>query len=139
MIVRDWMTKDVKTVGENLPLADAYRLFHDYEIRHLPVVDGDQLIGIISLRDIGKILVNRLRKGECEDLGIVEDIMTRSVTTVGPEDSLERAALLMYNEKISALPVVERGRILVGIVTTQDLLEVLVCELEWTKKKTTGT
>jgi acetoin utilization protein AcuB len=132
------MTKDVKTVGEDLPLVDAYRLFHDYEIRHLPVVDGDQLIGIISIRDIGKILVNRLRRGECEDLGIVRDVMTRDVTTIGPDDDLERAALLLYNEKISALPVVERGRVLVGILTTQDLLEVLVCELEWTKRKTPG-
>lgn len=138
MIVRDWMTKDVKTVGEDLPLVDAYRLFHDYEIRHLPVVDGDQLIGIISIRDIGKILVNRLRRGECEDLGIVKDVMARDVRTIGPSDDLERAALLLYNEKISALPVVERGRALVGILTTQDLLEVLVCELEWTKRKTPG-
>jgi acetoin utilization protein AcuB len=132
------MTKDVKTVGEDLPLVDAYRLFHDYEIRHLPVVDGDQLIGIISIRDIGKIIVNRLRRGECEDLGIVKDVMARDVKTIGPNDDLERAALLLYNEKISALPVVERGRALVGILTTQDLLEVLVCELEWTKRKTPG-
>jgi acetoin utilization protein AcuB len=139
------MTKDVRTVGEDLPLIDAYQLFHDYEIRHLPVVHDGKLTGIISVRDIGKLVLKKLGQpgmgGERHrmEMGLVRDVMTRDLVTVGPDEDLEKAALIMYNEKISALPVVERSRNLVGIVTTHDLLEVLVCELEWTKRRTPRT
>jgi acetoin utilization protein AcuB len=134
MNVESWMTRDVVTVSPSLPLIDAYRLFHDYEIRHLPVVHEGELVGILSKRDTGKLLLRNLSAGDMEDLGTVRETMVGGVITVKPGDSVEDAALLMRNRKISSLPVVDDAGELVGIITTDDMLAVLVGELAGREK-----
>ncbi len=129
MKVEKWMTSDVVTVDSSLPLIEAYRIFHDYEIRHLPVVEEGRLIGIISKRDIGRRVLKNMPMGDLNDMGIVLDAMIKRVKSINKGDSIERAALMMHNEKIGALPVVVRGNQLVGIITIHDMLEVLVAEL----------
>lgn len=129
MKVENWMTRNVVTVPPSLPLIEAYRIFHDYEIRHLPVVDDEQLVGIISKRDIGKLLLQNLPTADVNDMGVVKQAMVSKVETVKPDDSIQKAALLMRNRKIGSLPVVDAARHLVGIITTDDMLEVLVGEL----------
>ena len=129
MLVREWMTKDPRTVHEDTPLIEAYRLLHEYEFRHLPVTRDGKLVGILSNRDIGEHFLARVERGELPTSGHVKEVMTRNVQTTTPETKLEEAALLLHNEKISALPVVERGGTLVGILTTNDLLEALAATL----------
>lgn len=129
MNVESWMTRDVVTVPPTLSLVDAYRLFHDYEIRHLPVVVEGKLVGILSKRDIGKLLLDNLPVTDMAELGRVSRMMVGEVVAVKPDDSIEDAALLMRNRKISSLPVVDDERQVVGIITTDDMLAVLVGEL----------
>jgi acetoin utilization protein AcuB len=123
------MTKDPMTVSESTPLIEAYRLLHEYEFRHLPVTRDGRLVGIISNRDVGERLLERVDRGELAVAGVVEDVMTRIVYTTTPETKLEAAALLLHNQKISALPVVDSDHRLVGILTTNDLLEALAAVL----------
>lgn len=122
MLVADIMQSPVVTVRPDAPLAEAARLLAQRGIRHLPVVDeAGTLVGILSDRDLkravaGATALETLRVGT---------VMTRAVITTVGRLPVEEAARLMVMEKISALPVVEGGR-LVGIVTETDILDLFV-------------
>ena len=129
MLVKDVMHIDVATVPSGAPLAEAFRLTRQRGIRHLPVVDDGVLVGIVSDRDLKRALPPRASRVEVlapEFAAMpVERIMTRTVITTGPTVSVEEAGRVMVNEKISALPVTEGGR-LIGIVTETDVVALLV-------------
>jgi acetoin utilization protein AcuB len=129
MIVKDWMTTEPMTVSDSTPLIEAYRILHEYEFRHLPVTRDGRLVGIISNRDVGERVLERVDRGELPVAGTVGEVMTREVYTATPATKLEDAALLLHNQKISALPVVDPDHRLVGILTTNDLLEALAAVL----------
>jgi CBS domain-containing membrane protein len=109
-----------------------------HQFRHLPVVDGEKLVGILSDRDMLRASVSRLETGA----GIpntekklltdtfVAEIMQREVRTVRPDTPLADAARILASVKISALPVVEEGNKLVGIVTDHDFLRLTVQLIE---------
>ena len=130
MRVSDWMTEKPITVTEETLLLDAYRIFHEYEIRHLPVMRDDHLVGIVSDRDVGKFMLDKLSKPHTSVTETVGSAMTRNVVTIAADDSVVNAAMIMHNRKISCLPVLNRAGQLVGIMTINDLLEVLVSRLQ---------
>ena len=115
--VREHMSTQVVTVGAADSVAEAIATRDSIDIRHLPVVQEGRLVGMVSDRD--------LRRARGQGLGAeasVEEIMVSDVQTLTPSDQLSRAAAIMSERKISALPIVEDGA-LVGIVTTTDLLD----------------
>lgn len=131
MLVRDVMQSKVVTITPRTTLSEAVRLARQRGIRHLPVLEKGELVGMVSDRDLKRAMpspATGLRAHEMNDplerLSAAE-IMTRPVVTIGPMVPLEEAARLMVEEKISALPVTERGR-LVGIVTETDVLALFV-------------
>lgn len=126
MLVKNWMTRDPVTTTQSTPLSDAYRLLCEYEIRHLLVVDGDELVGILSDRDVARRFY--LESPNSWMSAVVEDVMTPHPVTVTPEESIANAALIMHNQKISGLPVVSPGGTVQGILTTSDLLEIIASE-----------
>jgi acetoin utilization protein AcuB len=122
VLVGDIMQAPVITVRPDSPMAEAGRLLAQRGIRHLPVVDGaGALVGILSDRDFKRAVADP--RG-LETLR-VDALMTREVITTVGRVPVEEAARLMVMEKISALPVVEGGR-LVGIVTETDILDLFV-------------
>lgn len=128
MVVRDWMSPDPITVGPDTTVAEARLTMEEYGIRHLPVVDDGQLVGILSDRDVvihARALRAALRSNGVEDLlddtRSVESIMTSGPQCVGPDDPMAAAARLMLSRRINALPVVSDHR-LVGVITTVDCL-----------------
>lgn len=131
MLVRDIMSTEVLTVGPGTTLPEAIRLARARGVRHLPVLDRDELVGIVSDRDLKRAMASPATSLEVHELHYLLDrltvgeIMTRGVITVDPDVPVEDAASLLLQEKISALPVTEGGR-LVGIVTETDLLRLLV-------------
>jgi len=127
MHVQDWMTPHPVTVPPSAPVEEAYRLLVEYEIRHLLVMERGHLIGLVSDRDLARPLLLEAQEGP--ETRTVADVMTRKVRTIRADDPIANAAQLMHNEKIGALPVVDHEGHLVGILTTQDLLEVLVAQL----------
>jgi acetoin utilization protein AcuB len=124
------MTPDPKTIESDATLEDAFDLMRSLKIRHLPVVRGHRVIGIVTWTDLmratppervglkSRATQAHLRKAE------VADIMTVDPVTTSPEVPVEVAARTLREHKIGALPVLERG-LLVGIVTESDLLDVL--------------
>lgn len=131
MLVQDVYTTGVVTVTPETTLPDAVRLTRERGIRHLPVVDGGKLVGIISDRDLKRAMASPATSLEAHELNYllsrlgVGEIMTRAVITVSPTLPIEEAARLMVSEKVSALPVTDGAR-LVGIVTETDLLNLFV-------------
>jgi len=119
MLVGDVMQTRVVTVAPFTTVPEALGLAQRRGIRHLPVVDGG-LVGIVSDRDLKRAL----GAGGAEERR-VDQIMTRAVVTVTPGAPVEEAARVMLEERISALPVVDGGR-LVGIVTETDVVELFV-------------
>jgi acetoin utilization protein AcuB len=132
VLIKDIMQRDVVTVTPDTRFPQVLRLLQPRGFRHVPVVDNETLVGIISDRDIKQAMVSLAGAGaagaeleRARERLTASEIMGRTVTTIGPMDTVEEAARLMATQKISALPVTEDGR-LVGIVTETDVLELFV-------------
>lgn len=124
MLVKDVMQSKLVTVTPEASLAEAMRLLARRGIRHLPVVDKKSLVGIVSDRDLKRTMASPATSLTRAELTIAE-IMTREVITIGSGFAVEDAARIMVTQKISALPVVDNGR-LVGMVTETDALDLFV-------------
>jgi len=123
MRVTDIMTVRPLSLRENDSLDTASRLMQDMFIRHIPIVDADgRLIGLLSQRDL---LAAAHRK---DDSSPIKEIMRTDVTTVGPQESLRRAAEIMIYNKFGCLPVVVDGRP-EGIITEADFLKLAIFPL----------
>lgn len=118
MRIRDIMKRDVRTIAPDRPLSEAAEVMRIRGIRHLVVVDGSAVVGVISNRDLAAITRREL------DQVRVRDVMLEHVVSVSPQATLAQAANKMRNARIGILPVMEEGH-LVGIVTTTDVLELV--------------
>jgi acetoin utilization protein AcuB len=131
MLVRDVMQTRLVTVTPETTLPQAIRLAAQRGIRHLPVLDGDRLVGIVSDRDLKRAMASPATSLEAHELTYLlerlqmREIMTRAVMTIGTMFPVEDAARLMVQERIGALPVTEDGR-LIGLVTETDILALFV-------------
>jgi acetoin utilization protein AcuB len=130
------MSSPVLTTSPDVPVDLAYRKMVENEIRRLPVVDDDgSLVGILSERDARTVLMPHeltaaSRRADFDTNPVlVRAAMTRTVFVVGPEENITDAVRIMHNRKVSGLPVVEHGRC-IGMITVQDLLEVLLAALD---------
>ncbi|MCX5900524.1 MAG: CBS and ACT domain-containing protein [Proteobacteria bacterium] len=116
MKIKRRMAKQIVTISSDANVLDAVHLLHKHGIRHLPVVDDGRFIGFISDSDIKQVLL--LPNGNEMPLA---EFMNKTPLTIGPEESMEEAARIMYSNKIAGLPVLEDGQ-LVGIITVGDIL-----------------
>ncbi len=127
MKVKEIMVKEVATLDVNDELSLANDIMRLGRIRHLPVVDGPRLAGIISERDLFRSsLAQALGYGAKDTRDLmkklrIKDVMVTGVSTVSPEDGVCHAVRLMVDRKIGCLPVVE-GERLVGLITETDIL-----------------
>ena len=130
-LVRDFMTAPAKSISHSARLLDAVLILRSTGFRHLPIVDGEQLVGLITDRDIQRFAPSLLRRITQEEYNEVfentslERVMTRNPLTVTPATPLREAAALLHEKKLGCLPVVEDRR-LVGILTVTDMLGVLL-------------
>ena len=125
--VRDAMTRDVVTIGPEAGVGEAWGLCRERNIRHLPVVEGEKLVGIVSDRDLRDVSPPRATHDQENTLGYVRvrEIMSTDVVTAHPLDTIEHAARVLYEKNFNGLPVVADGE-LAGIITSTDLMRTLV-------------
>ena len=141
MRIGQCMTKAPFTVGEDASMKEAADLLRQHHIRHLPVVLGPKLIGIVTDRDIRKAspsLLSGVDMGEYEEVLAntpISRVMTREPFTVTPDTELREAVQVLVDKKVGALPVVN-GADLVGIFTEIDALKVLLRVLSQVPQQT---
>lgn len=117
-----FMTPNPHCIGRDQPLAVAHEKMRTLGFRHLPVLDGGKLVGIVSQRDL--LFVETLRDVNPEEV-TVDDAMSSDVYVVPPERAIGEVAARMVERKYGCAVVVDGGHV-VGIFTTNDALRVLV-------------
>lgn len=125
------MTAQVVTVNADLALEAAQRLMSVHSLRHVPVVEGASVVGIISTHDIAPSSLPSSARDDCVDAGAtkhacsVRESMTPSPVTIHQHETITQAAERMLKYRISALPVIDDHGQLIGIVTQSDLLRTI--------------
>ena len=115
--VRNAMTEDPRSIATSASVVEAAQLMREALVGSLPITDGEQLVGMITDRDITTRVV-----AEAADLGTtsVGDVCSRDVISVEADTDHEEAVDLMARHQVRRLPVVENGR-LIGIVAQADI------------------
>jgi CBS domain-containing membrane protein len=126
------MTQNVVKLNLQDDLTKAESLFKKNKIRHIPVVNGNKIIGMLSYTDLLRIsFVDAIDDDEevidatVYNMFTVEQVMAKNLVTISPETTIKEAAEILSNKEFHALPVCE-GDLMVGIVTTTDLIKYLI-------------
>jgi len=132
MLVKNWMSKKIVTVDADDSMQNAIYILQEQNIKMLPVMDGENLVGIITDRDLKKASPSDATTLDMHELLFliskikVRDLMKKPVYTARPDDTVEEAAALLLEKKISGLPVLDENNRLVGIITRSDIFRVLL-------------
>ena len=120
MNVESWMVRKLITIGKEEGVLDALAIMKKHSIRHLPVIEKDMFVGLVTSGDLKQaILASMLERLK------VGDIMIQNPVTITKDTPLERAAKIIFEKNIGCLPVVEEGRI-IGIITVKDILKAFI-------------
>jgi len=129
MLVRDTMTPNPITIAPDTAVPEAQRIMRERKVRRLPVLDGSgKLVGIVSENDLRHASPSPATTLDVWEINAlvakikVSQIMTRNVITVTEETSLEEAARLMADHRVSGLPVMHSDRV-VGMITETDIFK----------------
>ena len=133
-LVKNWMSRDVIAVDIDTKLSAAHQLMIDYQIRRLPVVHDDQLVGVLTLGD-----VREAEPSEATSLSVWEvnyllselkvgKLMSQNPITISPFATIGEAAWMMLEYKISGLPVVNKQKKIMGVITESDIFRLVVQE-----------
>lgn len=117
MKVRDIMTQNILSVDEEESVLKASQIMRDANVGAVPVRSGDEIVGIITDRDI---VLRNVADGQDVNNTPCKDVMTASVVTCTPDMDVDEVAKLMADNQIRRIPVVENGKI-VGMVSLGDL------------------
>lgn len=118
LLVRDVMSKNVKTVRPNSTINEVVRKMNKFEIGSIIVADGEKPVGIITERDILRRVLEVTIASEAMK---AKEIMSSPILTIESQATTEEAATLMNSKRIKKIPVLEDGK-LVGIVTSTDIV-----------------
>ena len=132
MLVKNWMSKKVITVGPDESMQDAIYILQEQNIKILPVMDKQKVVGIITDRDLKKASPSDATTLDMHELLFliskikVRDLMKKQVHIAKPDDTVEEAAAVLLEKKISGVPVVDKDNRLLGIITRSDIFRVLI-------------
>ncbi|MCA0428597.1 MAG: CBS domain-containing protein [Bacteroidetes bacterium] len=141
--VKHIMTRELVVANLNNRFSQVLDFFCQFKIAHLPIVEEDKIVGIISVNDALNFLYAKLGAGNVnvETLNEefkMEDLMTPDPVHISPEAGLDEALEMLDKGRFQALPVVEDGK-LVGIVTNKDLVKSFSFEVNPVEKRSTYT
>ena len=132
MLVGNWMTKDVISVDVNDSMQDAARLIRKHKIKRLPVMEKGKLVGIVTDRDLKTASASEVTTLEIHELLFllseikISDIMTKDPITIPLDYTIDEAAQILLEHKLSGAPVVDDEGQVAGVITQTDIFRVLV-------------
>ncbi len=131
VMVKDWMINPVITIDASSPISSAHQMMKNNNVRRLPVLNNDKLVGIVTIGDVREASPSDATTLSIWELNYlwaqltVEKVMTSSPLTVSSDTPILEAAETMLEKKVSGLPVVDEDK-LVGILTESDIFRMLV-------------
>jgi acetoin utilization protein AcuB len=132
LLVENWMNPNVITVDADDSMLDATKILKEHNIRHLPVLEKGKLVGVITDRDLKRASPSDATTLEAHELLYliatikVREIMTKNPITVPYNYTIEEAAEILLQAKISGMPVVDKDGDVIGTITQTDLFKVLI-------------
>ncbi len=132
MLVKNWMSKEVITVGADDSMQNAIYILQEHNINILPVMEKENVVGIITDRDLKKASPSDATTLDMHELLFltskikVRELMKKTVYTVSPDFTIEEAAAILLEKRISGLPVLDESRRLIGIITRSDIFQVII-------------
>jgi acetoin utilization protein AcuB len=132
MLVKDWMSKDLMTVEANDSLLTASNIMRKRNIRLLPVMEKGKLVGVVTDRDVKRASASDARALEIHELLYlvaeikVREIMSKNPVTIPLDYTVEEAAQILLEKKVSGAPVVDHAGNPIGVITQSDIFRVLV-------------
>nr|WP_298989090.1 CBS domain-containing protein [uncultured Polaribacter sp.] len=132
--VKDIMTTNVITLSSSDKLENAEKLFKKNNIRHIPIVDNGEIVGMLSYSDLLRLSFADLTNEEFQidafiyEMFTIKQIMAKNLTMVPPNTTIKKVAQMLVEKEFHALPIVKDEKLL-GIVTSTDLSRYLVAQL----------
>jgi acetoin utilization protein AcuB len=132
MLVKDWMSKDIISIEPNDSMHNATKLLKEHNIKMLPVINNNKLVGVVTDRDLKQAMASDATSLEIHELVYllmkikIKDIMTKKPITVHRDFTVEETAEILLHNRISGVPVVDGRGNVVGIITQTDLFRVLI-------------
>jgi CBS domain-containing protein len=127
--VSEVMTKSVIVANTSSTFTQVMRFFTEYKIQHLPVAEGDKIVGIVTVNDMIAYMFKEIQNGKVDMESLdasfkLGSVMTDGPVTITPDDTIDRVVDLLSSRSFQALPVTVDGAIQ-GIVTNKDLVRML--------------
>ena len=132
MLVKYWISKPVITIDINNSMNDAINLLKKHNIRTLPVMKNDKLVGIVTDRDLKRASASDATSLEIHELLYlissikIKDIMTKDLITVPLDYTIEETAETLLKHKISGVPIIDHEDDLIGIITKSDIFRIII-------------
>jgi len=132
MLVKNWMSTDMVTVDAEGSIQDATKLIKSYNLSLLPVMERGNLVGVVTEKDMKKAIGEEASSLDIHELLFlissfkIKDIMTKNPITIPYDATIEEAAQILLDEKISAAPVVDENGTLKGVIKEHDIFRVMV-------------
>jgi len=130
--VSEFMTRRVTTIGPDAELDALRQLLESGAFHHVPVIEGDRLVGMVSYTDYLRVIGAHFREGEDREESLIKlhslrvwDMMTADPITLRPNDTLEKALRLFRQHSFHSLPVTDQDGHLLGLLTTTDVMKSL--------------
>lgn len=132
MLVKGWMSSDVISVEEEASMMKASVLMKENNIRRLPVIRKGKLVGLVTDTDLKEASPSKATTLDIYEISYllseikVKELMSKDVIYVKPDETIEFAAVLMLENKISGLPVINDQQKLIGVITETDIFKALI-------------
>lgn len=132
ILVKDYMSSTVISVSSDTPITQAHQIMKKNNIRRLPVIDNDNLEGMVTIGDVREASPSGATSLSIWELNYlwsqikVANIMTKDVLTVRANDPIINAAKLMYDNKVSGLPVLNEVGKVIGVITESDIFRMII-------------
>ncbi len=132
MLVKEWMSEDPIVLDENASIMKAVQIMKEHNIHRIPVLRQGKLVGIVTDRDIREATPSKATTLDVHELYYllseikVKDIMTPDPLTIHPDETVEFAAVIMLENRISGLPVIDYEGHVIGVITQTDIFKFLI-------------